>query len=299
MKVSEINRVSEETVELFREGNFDTVKLIGKEQKVNGTTITFLGDKKYIESFLNTPTDCVICTEEIAQIIGEKYNGGIAYSSNPKTSFFEVHNYLAEKSKVIKENEIASSAIVHPNAIIEDYNIMIGENTIICANAVIKSGTIIGNDCVLREGVIVGTPGFYYFGEGEKKKLVMSTGRVCIGNNVELHPKTIIEKGVLYGDTIIGDNTKIDNLTLIGHDSNIGSDCIIAGNTTFAGGVEFGNGAFAGVGVSVAPYVKIGEFAKLSSGAVVTQNVNANSHVSGNFAVEHSKYIKHIKEISK
>ena len=70
MKVSEINEVSRETLKLFREGSFNTVKLIGKTQKVNGTTITFLGDKKYIESFLNEPTDCVICTKEIAEIIG-------------------------------------------------------------------------------------------------------------------------------------------------------------------------------------------------------------------------------------
>lgn len=296
MKISDLNGICNEKTSLYREGEFHTVCLVGKEQKIEGAAITFLSDVSYIESFLKENIACVICTHEIAEKIGNIYTGGIAVSKNPKTSFFEAHNYMAKKNENFMQSVIADSAQIHPTAVIESNGVVIGENTIIGAYAVIKSGSIIGDDCVIREGVTIGTPGFYYYGTDSGKKLVTNTGGVKIGSNVEIHPHTVVEKGVLYGDTIIGDNTKLDNLILIGHDSVIGKNCIIAGSTIFAGGVEFGDDAFAGVGVSVSPYVKIGKGAKLSSGAVVTKNVKDNEHVSGNFAYEHQVFIKNLKK---
>lgn len=299
MWLSEICKICEEETIVLKEGNFETVKLLGKEKVIPKSAVTFLGEKKYIDCFFLERIECVICTEEIAKMIESIYNGGIAISQNPKTSFFEIHNYVARKDMVKSENSIDETAIIHPTAIIEEADIKIGKNTVIGAYSVIKRGTTIGNDCIIREHVIIGTPAFYYYGKETKKRLVESTGGVRIGNNVELHPHTVIEKGVIYGDTVIGNNTKIDNLVLVGHDSKIGKNCIIAAGTTFAGGVDFGVEAFAGVGVVIAPNVNIGNGAKLSSGAVVTKNVSSNEHVSGNFAVPHNKLIQHIKRIIK
>lgn len=285
---------------MVREGYFETVRLVGKEQyPENKPAIAFVSSPLFADAFLAENNACIVCTEEVKNIIQNRYDGGIAVADNPMKSFFEIHNYMARTNEIINENAIDASVQIHPTAIIEDGNVVIGANTVICARAIIKSGTVIGHDCTIREGVIVGTPGFYYYGTGIDKKLVVAAGGVRIGNNVELHPQTVIERGVLYGNTIIGDNTKIDNLTLIGHDSHIGKDCIIAAGTTFAGGVSFCDGAFAGVGVTVAPYVTIEENAKLSSGAVATKLVSAGEHVSGNFAVEHKKYVEHIKQILK
>lgn len=298
MKISEVcNICKDTTVTLFREGEFETICLVGIEQKIQGPAISFLGSIKFVDGFMEERPACVICTKEIAESIESDYDGGIVISDNPRTSFFEVHNYIAGLKEEKIHNRISESAIIHPTAIIEDNGIVIGENTVIGAHAVIKSGTVIGKNCIIRESVIIGTPGFYYFGDDEKKKLVENTGGVIIGNNVELHPQTVIEKGVLYGDTEIGDNCKLDNLVLIGHDSIIGKNCLIAGSTTFAGGVTFGDNAFAGVGVSVAPYINIGKGAKLSSGAIVTKDVADNQHVSGNFAIDHEAFIRNLKSI--
>lgn len=296
MKISEICSLCAQKITLVREGCFDTVRLVNKEQNPPGVpAITYVGDVRYVDAFLAEDNACVICTEEVRQVIEPVFSGGIAVSDEPKTSFFELHNHIAEHRANREENVIDPTVQIHPTAIIEDSNIRIGKNTVICARAIIKRGTVIGEDCVIREGVIVGTPGFYYYGTGAGKKLVTSAGGVRIGNNVDLHPQTVIEKGVLYGNTTIGNNTKIDNLTLIGHDSQIGENCIIAAGTTFAGGVSFHDGAFAGVGVTIAPYVTVCEDAKLSSGAVATKTVNAHEHVSGNFAIDHKRFLQNLK----
>lgn len=298
MKLSEIHNITNEKVTLYREGEFFTVKLIGIEKNIPQKAITYIESIDYLDKFLNENVECVICLNELANILMGKYNGGIITSSNPKTSFFEIHNYIARKNRKPEQNQIDPTARIHPSAIISNEGVCIGKNTVISANAIIEEGVKIGDNCIIRENAIIGSPGYYYYGENENKRLVESAGTVCIGNNVEIHHNTVVEKGVLYGVTIINDNTKIDNLTLISHDSKIGKSCIIAGGTAFAGGVSLGNDSFVGMGVSVAPYVNIGDNVKISAGAVVTKNVKSNMQVSGNFAIDHVKYLKFIKNIS-
>ena len=283
---------------IIRDCSFDQLYLVGKPFPYGKKTVSYIADTKYIKQFSEYDIDGVICTPEVADALKNEYNGGIVVTSNPRVLFWQIHNYYAKTNSEKKEKRIAETAIIHERAIIDD-NVSIGENVIICANTVIKEGTVIGDDCIIREGCVIGAPAFYYYGKGEEKKPVISSGSVEIGNNVELHTSVTVEKGVMGGATKIGDNTKIDNLSLIGHDSIIGKNVTIAAGSTLAGGVELGDDAFLGVGVTIAPYVKCGAGVKLSAGAVATKNIPAGFHASGNFAIPHDKYLNHIKEISR
>lgn len=293
-----IDAISRDAI-IIRDCQFEELYLVGKPFPDNRKTISFLGASKYIQDFLNYDIKGVLCSEEIAGELKKVYQGGIAIVSEPKTVFFEIHNYLASTQEHAETNQIAQSAKIHPSVIIEDNDVVIGENTEIMAHTVIKAGSRIGSDCVIREGCIIGAPAFYYYGSGDDRKLVISSGTVVVGNNVELHTNVVVEKGVLGGSTAIGNNTKIDNNCLVGHDSQIGQDVTMAGASTIAGGVELGDGCFLGVGVSVSPYVRCGNRSKISSGAVVTKDVPDDTQASGNFAILHEKFIQHIKSISK
>ena len=299
MRLSEAENICSDHLDVINDCSFDSLYLVGKKIEKNRSYISFIGSLKYIENFLTYDMCGAICTEEVARVLKDKFRGGIAISENPKKAFFEIHNYLGNCNFKNKKTYIDPTARICASAIIADTGVCIGENVIISHNAVIKEGTYIGDDSIIREGCVIGTPAFYYYGEGNERKLVDSTGTVRIGKNVELHANVVVEKGVMYGETVIDDNTKIDNMTLIGHDSQIGKNCTIAGGTTVAGGVCFEDGAFAGVGVEIAPNVCIGQKAILSTGAAVTKDVESNQHVSGNFAVPHDLYIQHIKGISK
>lgn len=298
MKFCDVQNKIKSKLEIIRDCDFERGYLVGKPFDESTRVISYIGAPQYVNDFFKYDIDGVICTKEIASIIGD-YAGGIAIAKNPKTAFFEIHNFIASCCNDEFESVIDSTAIIHDKAIIAEHNVKIGANTIISANTIIKENTTIGDDSIIREGCILGTPAFYYFGEESERKLVQSTGGIKIGNNVELHTCCIVEKGVISGDTIIGDNTKIDNGVIIGHDTQIGKNCTVAGNALFAGGVCIEDNTFVGVSAAVSPGVKLGENAKVSSGAIVTKDVSANTHVSGNFAVEHSKYIAHIKEIGR
>ena len=135
MKISEACKICKEDLQVITEGEFATVKLIGIDNAfADKPAITFLGDKRFIDEFFKEKIENVICTEEIKNIIEDKYNGGIAVSQNPRTSFFEVHNYMAAQNKNEKQkNAIDKTAQIHPSAIIEEGNVTIGANTVISA----------------------------------------------------------------------------------------------------------------------------------------------------------------------
>lgn len=293
-----ISSISREAI-IIRDCQFDELYLVGKPFPENRKTISFLGASKYISEFLRYDIKGVLCTKEIADELKHKFTGGIVVVDEPKTVFFEIHNYLASEKTDRETNRIAPSAKIHPTAIIENHNVVIGDHSEIMANVVVKSGSVIGCDCIIHEGCVIGSPAFYYYGTGEGRKLVVSSGTVTIGDNVELHTSVTVEKGVMGGSTVVGNNTKIDNLCLISHDSQIGKNVTIAAGTALAGGVVLGDDCFLGVGVSMAPYVKCGKRTLISSGAVVTKDVPDNTQASGNFAIPHDKFIQHIKSISK
>ena len=294
MYLSDVNNVLN-NIEIRRDGVFEKLYLVGKPYKDGTEYLSFIGGVKYIDDFLKYKISSVICTEEVASILSDRFNGGIAISSDPKKSFFEIHNYISEKNETRVPSKVSEKAIIDESAVIDKYGVTIGDNTQILSNVRIKAGTTIGDNCIIRENCVLGSPAFYYYGNGDEKKLVISSGGIVIKNNVELHTGITVEKGVMDGDTIIGNNTKIDNNCLIGHDSVIGNNVTIAAGSTLAGGVYIGNGSFAGVGVTFAPWVTCGKNSKMSAGAVVTRDVPDDTHVSGNFAIEHSKYLEHIK----
>lgn len=299
MKLSDIVKICSDLLEIVSDCDFDSLYLVGKEFEENRKYISFVGSSKYIEDFYKYNISGVICTEEVAEIIKNDYQGGIAVTHNPKKAFFEIHNQLGNQRLKCEETYIDATANICKGAIIAENNVYIAENVDIYSNVIIKEGTYIGKNSIIREGSVLGGPAFYYFGEGNERKLVNSTGTVRIGNNVELHANVIVEKGVMYGETLIGDNSKIDNNVVIGHDSKVGKNCTIAGNSILAGGVVLEEDTFLGVSATIAPNVTVGRGGKISSGAVVTKNVAKGKHVSGNFAIEHDRYIDHIKDISK
>lgn len=299
MKLSEVKQYCTENLEVIRDCEFEYTYLIGKVQKKNAKVISFVGNPKFVDGLYDYETAGVICTQAVYEAIKDNYKGGIAIAENAKTAFFEIHNYLGTQYVESEDTYIDPTANVHPTAIIADKNVFIGKNVEIYAHVVIKEGTKIGDDTIIREGAVIGGPAFYYYGEGDNRNLVTSTGGVDIGSNVELHANCIVEKGVMFENTVIGNNSKIDNCVVVGHDTKIGKNCTVAGSAIFAGGVKLLDDVFVGVSATVSPNVVVGAKAKISSGAVVTKNVPEGTQVSGNFAVEHSSFIQHIKSISK
>lgn len=130
--------------------------------------------------------------------------------------------------------------------------------------------TVFGKDVVLGPNCVIGGPGFGFY----KGQQFPHIGGVILGDHVHIHSNTTIDRGAI-GDTIIGDDTKIDNLVHIAHNVRIGQRCMIVAGAVIGGSAVIGDDVFIGINASIKNKVRIGNGAVIGMGAVVTKDVPA------------------------
>ncbi|MFM2482452.1 UDP-3-O-(3-hydroxymyristoyl)glucosamine N-acyltransferase [Celerinatantimonas sp. YJH-8] len=115
----------------------------------------------------------------------------------------------------------------------------IGARTKLWANVSIYHDVLIGSDCLIQSGTVIGADGFGYANDRGQWVKIPQTGRVIIGDRVEIGAATCIDRGAL-DDTVIHDGVIIDNLCQIAHNVEIGDNTAVAGCTTMAGSLKVG-----------------------------------------------------------
>lgn len=193
-----------------------------------------------------------------------------------------------EGGYTIGENvSIGKGSFIEPNAFI-DHDVIIGSNAYIKSGAIIRNA-IIGDNIIISENCTIGSDGFTMAEDELGNKIRIPTlGRVIIKNNVEISALSNISCGSA-GNTIIGDNVKIDSLVHIGHDVYLGRNVEITAGVIVAGFVVIEDGAYVGINATIRNRRDIGRNAFIGMGAVVTKNVESDVTVVGNPAKLFSK----------
>ncbi len=190
---------------------------------------------------------------------------------------------------------IDPSATIAPTAIIGE-GVEIGASTQIGHYCVIGRGVQIGRDCRidahvslsyallgddirLASGVRIGTTGFGLI-EGEVHERVHHIGRVIIQSHVDIGSNTTVDRGT-YGDTVLGEGAKIDNLVQIAHNVQIGRHARLAGTVGLAGSCVIKDYAVLGGGVGVGNGVEIGAHAVIAGRSVVFRTVPDGEFYAG------------------
>lgn len=128
----------------------------------------------------------------------------------------------------------------------------------------------------------IGFSGFGYELDEEGTPIyIKHFGSVIINNNVILESHVCIMRGVL-SDTIIGENTKIDNYVHVAHGAVIGKNCLIAAGAVIGGSAVIGDNCFIGINASIKNKVRIGNNVTVGMGAVVIDDVPDGVTVVGN-----------------
>ena len=200
------------------------------------------------------------------------------------------------------------SPAVHPDADLEEGVILapgaavgpgaaIGRGTYVSAGAVIGPGVAIGRDGYVGPGAVVGHAlvgdgvriyagaviGEAGFGATAGPRGVLDVpqlGRVIIQDAVTIGANSCVDRGA-YHDTVIGENTKIDNLVQIAHNVVIGRNCILAAHTGISGSVVIGDGCIFGGRAGVVDHVTIGAGARIAAAAAVMKDVPAGESWGG------------------
>ncbi len=249
------------------------------------------------------------------------------------TMFYEephVNSGIHPTATVAASAKLGENVSLGPNVVIGEFA-EVGANTKILANGYIGNGAKIGSGCffhpgvnigdrvkvgdkvILHHGVSLGADGFSFVTEnpnnieqarkdGEIKEAdveqvifkIPSIGSVIIGNNVEIGANTAIDRGTIE-DTIVGDNTKIDDLVMIGHNCRIGKGCMIVSQVGIAGSCVIGDRVVIAGQAGLADHLKIGDDTIIAAQAGVSKSFPAKSIVVGSPAMPRKEFIKQLK----
>jgi UDP-3-O-[3-hydroxymyristoyl] glucosamine N-acyltransferase len=261
--------------------------------------LTFCDNYEYIQSILTNKniSSAIIKPEFIDHFKNCKI--GLVISDDPRMDFFKIHNYLDSKLPYF-ESIIGKNNQIHESSIISSGNVKIGNNCIIEPNVVINPNVEIGDDVIIRAGSIIGGQGFQFWKNISEVLQIQHFGNTIIKNNVEVKELCTIHSAVFNWDsTIIGEFTKIDSHSHIGHSNKIGKKVYLCSHSNISGNSIIEDECYIGPGVNVPNRLTVGFKAKLTVGATITNDIMEGTTVSGNFAIPHDIYIKHIKSLFK
>lgn len=195
--------------------------------------------------------------------------------------------------------------------------VKIGENCLFHPNCNIGDFATIGNRVVLQHGVSIAADGFSFVTEtpdtieqarqgkeadsdkkaNQKIYKIPSLGSVTIEDDVEIGANSCIDRGTIE-DTVIGSQTKIDNLVQIGHNCKIGKACMIVSQVGIAGSCVIGDRVVIAGQAGLADHINIASDSIIMAKAGVTKSFSSRAVIMGAPAVPRKDFIKQHKTMT-
>ena len=207
-------------------------------------------------------------------------------TSYPKVTFGK-NTFVGKNSKIGKNSYIGSNTII-------EQGVLIGENCTIGSQVLIRN-SLISRNVVVQDGCKIGLKGFGFIPLKEKNLRFPHIGKVIIKHNAEIGANCTIDRGSI-NDTIIGENTFLDNQVHVAHNVKIGRNCMIAGQVGFAGSSTIGDNVSIGGQAGISGHLKIGNNVKIGGGSGVVKNIKDGSIVMGYPAVPLKDFIRNSKK---
>ncbi len=263
--------------------------------------ISFLSNSKLRALAAQSGAAALILSPLDDPAVSATYEGARIVTTNPYAYFARAAQYFVSLSEIVKAPGVDPSAVVSPDATVDPTahigpHATVEAGAVIGAHAVIDAGCFIGRDArigqgthffanvtfhagcsigargIVHSGAVIGTDGFGFAVEGGVYIKIPQTGRVVIGDDVDIGANTCIDRGAL-ADTIIEDGVKLDNQIQIGHNCHIGAHTAMAGCVGVAGSAKIGKHCTFGGAAMVLGHLEIADNVHISSGSMVSRSV--------------------------
>lgn len=147
----------------------------------------------------------------------------------------------------------------------------LGADVMMHAHAAVKHCDV-GDGAVLHQHASAGDDGFGFFTEENEVKKKPQTRRVVVGARCEIGAGSRVDRGS-YRDTVLGSNTKLDNLVHVGHNARIGANVLLCGGVAIGGSAEVGDFVAMGGKSAARDHVSICAGARIAAKAGVTHSI--------------------------
>ena len=277
------------------------VQAIAPLDSAGASHISFLSNSKLRALAAQSQAAALILSPLDDPTVAATYEGTRIVTTNPYAYFARAAQYFVSLTEHVPAPGVHPSAVVDPGAMVDPTahigpHVTIEDGAVIGAHVVIDAGCFIGREAVIGEhthlfanvtfharcrigqrgilhsGAVIGTDGFGFASEAGVYIKIPQTGRVLIGDDVDIGANTTIDRGAL-DDTVIEDGVKLDNQIQIGHNTHIGAHTAMAGCVGVAGSAKIGSRCTFGGAAMVLGHLEIADNVHISSGSMVSRSV--------------------------
>ena len=294
-----VGQIAEHIGETATRGGERLISQVAPLSQADEGAIAFLGDRKHVAALADTGASCVILHPDMAD--QAPAGAAVIVSREPQAAWARasalLHGVIELEAGIAPSEAAEDDSVLIAPGVVLGQGVRIGRGTRIGANTVIGPGVQIGRDCwiganvsigfaligdrvKLLSGARIGEQGFGAAVSRSGPIDIPQLGRVILQDGVTVGANSCIDRGA-YDDTVIGENTKIDNLVMIGHNCVIGRNNLMAAHTGISGSVTTGDNVLFGGRAGVGDHITIGEGARVAAGGGVLADIPPGETWSG------------------
>ena len=178
----------------------------------------------------------------------------------------------------------------------------IGEDGRLGPSVTVYPHCSIGKRVLIHAGAVIGADGFGLAPHAGRWIKIPQTGRVVIGDDVEIGANTTIDRGAL-DDTVIEDGVKLDNQIQVGHNVRIGAHTAMAACAGVAGSTRIGKHCAIGGAARIMGHIEIADHVTITATTFVTKSIKSAGTYTAVLPAESSrewaKTLAHLRSLER
>jgi UDP-3-O-[3-hydroxymyristoyl] glucosamine N-acyltransferase len=294
------------------EGDADTpIRAVAPLDKAGPGDLSFLSNPRYRSQVAASGAAALVLKAADAQALltDAAPRPALVLCEAPYAWFALAAQVLAPEAEVVAQRSpqavVDPSAQIDPSARIDAFAVVeagaqVGARTWVGPGCRLAAGSRIGADCrlvgnvslmqdcrlgdrvLIHAGAVIGADGFGFAPFEGRWLKIPQTGRVLVGDDVEIGANTTIDRGTM-GDTVVEHGVKIDNQVQIGHNCRIGAHTVIAGCVGIAGSAVIGRQCQIGGAAMIHGHISLCDGVVVSGGTLISRSIAQAGFYSGVF----------------
>ena len=275
------------------------VTAIAPLDRTGVTDISFLSNSKLRALAAQSHAAALILSSADDAEVAATYEGARIVTPNPYAYFARAAQYFmaarggAPEPGVHPSAHIGAHVTVEAGAVIKARAVIdpgcyigreavVGEDTHFFANVTFHARCIIGARGILHSGAVIGGDGFGFAVDDGTYIKIPQSGRVVMGDDVDIGSNTTVDRGAL-DDTVIEDGVKLDNQIQIGHNCRIGAHTAMAGCVGVAGSAKIGRHCTFGGAAMINGHIEIVDNVHITAATMVPNSITEPGRYTGYF----------------